>query len=184
MGEQFSIENQIENAAIQRELQKKRGLERLKESDIDPENYRQYFDVLRKSDVPLKQALPDPHLVAEGILSADELKEMWSVIKDRYESIDTDEQTEETGREIINKMKPLANQYAAFLDAYADEEKRAPGAAPSNELLAVRKEILKSANEFNALPAYLSYRLYGMYEVDPATVPKDEYFRNEPDTNG
>ena len=180
MIEKFTAEP-LGSDSVRREIQKKAGLARLSETGIDPEAYREYFEIFRKSDLPLKQALPDPHLVEEGILSAEELKEMWDAVKDRYEAIGSEEQTEETGKSIIEKMKPLAYRYTKLLGDYADDPawKEGRTVSPPEELRTVRREMLALADEFNNLPAYLSYRFYGMYEFDPNEVSEDEYFRNE-----
>ncbi len=179
----FGAENIKKNNEVQRELQKKKGLEELNKVGIDPEEYRPYFDILRRSDVPLKQALPDPELFAGGILSAKEIKEIWNRAKEGYDRIDLDEQTEETGREIIKKMKELVDRYTTLLDAYVEDPRwnKEEIVPPSEELLAVRSEMLEHANEFNNLPAYLSYRKYGMFEIDPDSISQNEYFRNRRD---
>ena len=181
--EKFDKNRAKENAAQQRELQKINGLKRLEEVGIDPEQYRLYFDTMRHIDIPLKHALPDPHFVKEGILSIEEVEEMWKIVKDKYQSINVDEQEKEGGREIILKMKILVENYTRLLEEYKNNPdwKEEREIDPPEELIHIREEMLALANEFNNLPAYLSYCLYGMYEIDPDTISPNEYFRNRPD---
>lgn len=183
--EKFDETRARENALQRRELQKIEGLKDLEKAGINPEEYRAHFDTMRHIDIPLKQALPDPHLVKEGILSIEELEERWEVVKDKYQSIDVDKLEKEDGGEIISKMKILVENYARLLEQYKDDPgwKNGGEVDPPDELIHIRKEMLIFANEFNNLPTYLSYRLYGMYEIDPHTIPQNEYFRNRPDIN-
>jgi len=181
--EKFDETRARENALQHRELQKINGLERLKEAGIDPEQYRTHFDMMRRIDIPLKQVLQDPHFVKEGILSIEEIEEMWKIVKDKYQLIDIDKLEKEDGAEIISKMKTLVGDYTRLLEEYKNDPGWKDGGEvdPSEELINTRGEILTLANEFNNLPAYLSYRLYGMYEIDPDSIPQNEYFRNRPD---
>jgi hypothetical protein len=172
----------IEQSTEQKnKMQKINGLKRLNEVGINPEEYRKFFGAMREIDIPFKQALPDPLLVKQEILSIEEIEEMWEVVRLKYASIKIDKTIE--GMEIISKIKILVENYTKLLKQYKDEIKRNNECMtnPSEELMSTRKQMLELSDEFNNVPAYLSYRLYGMYEMKSDSIPADEYFRNRSD---
>jgi len=179
--ESFNKKSIEENIKRKSEIQKMNGLKRLNEVGINPEEYRKFFGVMREIDIPFKQALPDPLLVKQEILSIEEVEEMWEVVRLKYSTLKIDEAVD--GMEIISKIKVLVENYTQLLKQYKDEIKKNIGYTidPSEELISTRKRMIELANEFNNLPAYLSYRLYGMFEIDSDAVLKNTYFRNRPD---
>ncbi len=79
--------------------------------------------------------------------------------------------SEDTGIEIIQKMKPFIDEYITLLIDYENSAKEAEKKGgvipkPPQKLMAVKNRIIQLAQKYGELPAYRVYRAYSYLDED------------------
>lgn len=160
------------------------GRAELARQGINPDDYREYFEVMRDNDVPVINQLPDFMFIETlGMESLERAEKKWAALKQRYDAIDLAKQNEHTGKEIIIVMKGLLDQFGGPFAEYARKARETKTiVAPSPELIKLRKKIVELAHRYtDQVPAYRAYRHVGRFELDPLGR---RGFQMENDDNG
>jgi len=141
-------------------------IERLKLDSIDINKYRSYSEKMKSIDAPVNNSLAMIDWVKDG--GFDAIKKSvnsWTRVKEIYDGINMGDYDEDTGREILEPMKPLVDEYMVLLEKYKIEAEKLEGNGadiplPSEEVLMVKEKIKQLAEDFGKLPAYRVYRAY------------------------
>ncbi|MCR4279944.1 MAG: hypothetical protein NUV82_00785 [Candidatus Komeilibacteria bacterium] len=140
----------------------------LRTNGINPETYEKYVDVFQAIDMPLVNSLPDwDSMFVQNTVSPEEEYKHFLPVAERYLSIDDSILSEETGRDIVIKVKALLKRLFFQMEKYLfyEAEKRPVDAKASAQALKiVLGDILTETKKFNQLPAYQAYRLHWKYK--------------------
>lgn len=137
---------------------------------VDPEDYNDYFQIMADNDVPIRNKLPNFNNMLDMEMLSD-YTNSWEELRDMYDKIDLEKQDENTGRGIIKEMKGLFKKFDELFKEHCKtfesfEYGKFP--KPPKELLDLRKKILDLAERYEReVPAYIPYRSYGRFKLDP-----------------
>ncbi|KKP31511.1 MAG: hypothetical protein A2312_02040 [Candidatus Staskawiczbacteria bacterium RIFOXYB2_FULL_32_9] len=144
-----------------------RGKHELALKGINLEEQRKYFEIMKRNDMPIGNAIFTVEKAID-IVGKSDLEnrifgavEEWEEINKEYQKIDTQDQDENTGKEIIVEMKKLIVDFLEQLQIWQKNPKELP-----NELQGVLGKIKLCSQNFVKLPAFVAYRAVGMYELD------------------
>lgn len=138
---------------------------------------------MRLADAPIGQALGVLKYLDGVIITPDEAVEAWSMIQDIFEKINTNDYNQESGQTILIEMKKLTASCLNYLkdltENYKDKEITEPIRLSANMLI-ITKRLNELKEQFGQLPAYLTYRKVGIYDIKIADLPDDTWFRENP----
>jgi len=150
----------------------------------NPEDYRQYYDLMRQTDCRIKNALNSLDLWKDGTTNPAESLKFWQEHTQKiYHQIDLNKHDKVTGLEILRVMKVLVDKYAVELKNAADNLPITDSVNHSTQLEVpqklneLREKMMALLHDFGQLPVYLAYRQVGIYTLDESKIPKDEWFR-------
>ncbi|MFZ5390906.1 MAG: hypothetical protein ACOZAJ_01370 [Patescibacteria group bacterium] len=165
---------------------KNKGEESLKKINIDPKEYLQYTELMRQADAPIGQAWGVLDYLDGVIITPTEAVEAWSAVKNIFDRIEIDKYDKNTGQAILIEMKQLVTDCLSSLQdlvqQYDGQTITEPIKLPAN-LLMIKNRINELKKDFGELPAYLTYRQVGIYDINPADIPDGIWFREKQSTN-
>lgn len=140
-------------------LEKNKALiDRLNQDLVNIEYYRKYQDILRRIDLPIINKIGLLGIVMDVDTLQETLGE-WQKICTEYDGINLDELNEETGKSIVEKLKPLVHEYEAELSQFLTAVKGGTDVSIiPDHLSKLKTEISTLAQKFGELPAYRVYR--------------------------
>ena len=144
----------------------------------DPRELQQYFELMKDIDLPFKHALPNFQLLREGVTTPQEELENWEIIKKSYDTFDWLAISKVPGLEPLLKLKRMVDLFDKLFREFVDKNINNPQPQATTELEGLLFLIKIEADKLNQCPAYIAYKFYGLYQIDPQSVPDDEYFRN------
>ncbi len=148
------------------EIRKLQCAVKLAKYDTTIQEQEKYFEIMKRNDMPIGNALFLANKAIESIgkkdLEASILRAIkeWEDVSEKYQKIEIEDQDENTGKEIIIKMKELITKLLEQLQVWQQNPKEVP-----EEIRNIVEEMNILSADFVKLPAYIAYRGYGMYKI-------------------
>ncbi len=161
---------------------KAKGQESLRKINIEPNEYLHYTELMQQADAPIGQALNVLDYLDGVIITPAEAIEAWSMIENIFDQIDTNKYDESTGQKFLIEMKQLVTDCLTLLKELEQKyqnQKITEKIKLPNQLLKIKNRMTELKQDFGQLPAYLTYRQVGIYDINPNDIPDDVWFREK-----